>query len=92
MYADILAAPFRGGTVCVAAVEAFVTALSVVVEPTTRRVARGAAALRAAHVSLRRPGALLLAAGNWLHAAHVVSAEAAWPRYKARASVISSVI
>jgi hypothetical protein len=58
------------------------------VEPLTATMARRAAALRARHPALRLPDALVLATGELLDAAAILTAARAWARVSLRARVI----
>lgn len=87
-YAEVLVAPMRKGATAVAALEAFLEDLVIQVEPLTADIARGAATLRAASPSIRLPDALVLATGDALDAAAVLTRDAAWPAVSARARVI----
>ena len=79
-YAEALVGPSRDGPDKVAIVDAFVDALPAAVEPASRVIARGAAALRAAHGrGLRLPDALVLATGSALGADLVLTTDAGWP-------------
>ena len=79
-YAEILVAPLRQGAAGGDAVDAFLDALPVSVEPATREIARRAAELRARHgARLRLPDALVVATAVVLDARRVVTTDARWP-------------
>ena len=79
-YAELMVGPRRAGRDAVATVDAFVDALPATVEPATRDIARGAAALRDSHGrSLRLPDALVLATADHIGADVVLTTDAAWP-------------
>jgi predicted nucleic acid-binding protein len=87
-YAEILVGPYRRSAAAVATADQFLAAIAATVEPITREIARGAAALRAVHRSLRLPDALVLATADALGAAAVLTADADWPRISPRARII----
>lgn len=62
--------------------------LAAEVAPISREVGRRAAQLRAAHPSLRLPDALVLATGDVLEAAAVLTTDRRWSRYGRRVRVI----
>lgn len=78
-YAECLVGPSRRGADAVAVVEALIDALPATVEPISRSVARGAAALRASGgTALRLPDALVLATAEALGADRVITTDARW--------------
>jgi predicted nucleic acid-binding protein len=87
-YAEVLVAPARRGARAVDRVEEALSALALRVEPATRAIARAAAVLRARHRALRLPDALVLATGEVLGAAKVLTADHDWPGISRRAQVI----
>ena len=87
-YAEVLVAPMRHSPTAVASLDEFIDDLGIQVEPATREIARAAAAMRAANPTLRLPDALVLATGEVLEAAVVLTGDAAWPRMSARARMI----
>ena len=87
-YAEALVAPYRIGDLEVASLEAFISDLPVRVEPISAEIAHAAARLRARHRSLRLPDALVIATGEVLEAAVVLTADAAWTKISKRARVI----
>lgn len=84
-YAEILVGPYRRGPEAVTIVDRFIADLAIRVIPITEQIARHAAALRSQHAALRLPDALVLATGDLLEASIVLTADAAWPRWHARA-------
>jgi predicted nucleic acid-binding protein len=90
-YAEALVGPSRRGAEAVALVDAFLDALPAAVEPTTREVAREAAALRARHGrGLRLPDALVLATAAVVGAAQILTTDAGWPDLGAPVRVVGA--
>jgi predicted nucleic acid-binding protein len=87
-YAEVLVGPLRRGGSVASTVDEVLADLRITVAPITREIARRAAALRAAHSRLRPPDALVLAAGEILDAARVLTADRAWPRISRRARLV----
>ncbi len=87
-YAETLVGPSRRGPAAVKAVDALLSDLAAEVAPLSREVARRAAQLRATHPSLRLPDALVLATGDALEAAAVLTTDRRWSRYGRRVRVI----
>jgi PIN domain nuclease of toxin-antitoxin system len=87
-YAEVLVGPARRGAAPMAAVDETITELGIRIEPLTRDIASHAARLRATHRSLSLPDAFVLATGDVLDAAAVLTADRAWPRLSRRARVI----
>jgi predicted nucleic acid-binding protein len=87
-YAEILGDPYRHGPESVATAERLVSDIPFRVAPITREIARAAAQLRAQRQSLRLPDAFVLATGNVLDAAPVLTADRAWLRVSPRARMI----
>jgi predicted nucleic acid-binding protein len=78
-YAEAMVGPQRSDRDAATTVDAFIDALPATVEPATRDIARGAAALRARHGrSLRLPDALVLATAEALGADCVLTTDAGW--------------
>jgi predicted nucleic acid-binding protein len=88
VYAEVLVAPMRHSPNAVASLDAFIDDLGIQVAPATREIARQAAMLRAANAALRLPDAFVLATGEVLDAAVVLTGDAAWPRLNMRARLI----
>lgn len=87
-YAELLVEPYRHGGAAVRKTEAFIADLGMRVEPVTRDIARRAAALRAKVPSLKLPDALVLATGDALAGATVLTADRAWPAIGKRVRAI----
>jgi predicted nucleic acid-binding protein len=88
VYAEVLVAPMRHGPTAVASLAEFIDDLGIQIAPATGEIARQAAALRAVNPALRLPDAFVLATGEVLDAAVVLTGDAAWPRFNARARLI----
>lgn len=88
VYAEILVAPYRTGAEAVAEVEAFLSDFSVEVEPITSAVARAAARLRSARMSLRIPDALVLATADEIGAEIVLTGDESWQKVSRRVTVV----
>jgi predicted nucleic acid-binding protein len=88
VYAEVLVGPYRLEPAAVAKAEQAITELGMRVEPLTAAMARRAAAVRARHPALRLPDALVLATGEILDAAAILTADRAWPRFSRRVRVI----
>ena len=79
-YTELLVGPLRQKPASDAAVDEFLEALPVIIEPATREIARAAAELRARHGSrLRLPDALVAATAIALGADRVLTTDAQWP-------------
>ena len=87
-YAEVLVGPYRRGSSAVRRVEEFVADLGMRIEPLTREIASRAAQMRAKAASVRLPDALVLATGDALRAARVLTADRAWLGISKRARVI----
>jgi predicted nucleic acid-binding protein len=87
-YAEVLVRPLQRGPAAGAVVDAVVADLGIRVEPITGEIARRAAGLRASHPRLRLPDALVLATGDALDAARILTADGLWPQVSRRARVI----
>jgi predicted nucleic acid-binding protein len=77
-YAEVLVGPYRHGRAAVRKTEDFITELGMRIEPLTRDIARRAAASRAKVPTLRLPDALVLATGQGLAGATILTADRAW--------------
>ena len=88
VYAEVLVAPLRHGSAAVASLEAFISDFGMRIVSLTPEIARRAAALRAATPSLRLPAAFVLATGDALEAAVVLTGDEAWPKLSARARLM----
>jgi predicted nucleic acid-binding protein len=88
VYAEVLVGPVRVGAPAVASLDQFIGDFGMHIAPLTPEVARFAASLRAAIPSLRLPDAFVLATGEALDAAIVLSADGAWPKVSARVRLI----
>jgi len=76
--AEVLVGAYGRGRDAVATVDGFVAEVGIRIEPVTARIARRAAQLRARHPRLRLPDALVLATGEVIEAATIVTADRAW--------------
>lgn len=74
-YSEILVGAIAAGAGAVDEVERFLKALAIRIEPIGVEIARSAAHLRASRRTLRLPDALLLATGDVLDAARVLTAD-----------------
>jgi predicted nucleic acid-binding protein len=88
VYAEVLVGPLRVGPRAVASLEQFIGDFGMRIAPLTPEVARFAASLRAATPSLRLPDAFVLATGEAMNAAIVLTADGAWPKLSARVRLI----
>jgi len=89
-YAECLVSPSRRGLEAVATTDRFVDALPARVEPASRAIAAGAAALRATHGrTLRLSDALVVATARVLGADRIVTTDARWPALGIVVDVIS---
>ncbi len=88
VYAEVLVGPVRHGPAAVASLERFIGDFGMRITPLTPDVARLAASLRAHTPSLRLPDAFVLATGDVLNAAVVLTGDLAWPKLSARARSI----
>lgn len=88
VYAEILAAPYRGGAEAVGEVEAFLADFGIRIEAMTPAMARTAAQLRSESRSLRLPDALVLATGDELGADTVITGDETWARISRRVTLI----
>lgn len=79
-YAETLVAPLRDGPAGGDAVDGFLDAMPVSVEPATRQIARQAVELRARHGNrLRLPDALVVATAIVLGADRILTTDGRWP-------------
>ena len=88
VYAEVLVGPYRRGPAPVVKVEQLVADLALRIEPLTATMAKRAAALRAQHPALTLPDAFVLATGDVLEAAGVLTADRSRPRVSRRARTI----
>ena len=77
-FAEVLVGASRLGTEAIRKTEAFVDSVVDLVQPIDREVAKAAAALRARHMSLRLPDAMVIAAGRVKGASAILTADARW--------------
>ena len=84
--AETLVVPSRRGRLEVA--RGAIEGMLIRVEPVTDAIAQEAARLRATHVSLRLPDALVIATGNYLDAVTVLTADRKWARLSSRVRLI----
>lgn len=77
-FAEVLVGASRLGTEAIRKTEAFVDSVVDLVQPIDREVAKAAAALRARHMSLRLPDAMVIAAGRVTGASAILTADARW--------------
>jgi predicted nucleic acid-binding protein len=88
-YAECLVHPARRGEPSMAAVDAYLEALPVSIEPVTHAIARRAAGLRAKHGKhLRLPDALVVATALELEANRILTTDTGWPRLTVEVEVI----
>jgi hypothetical protein len=87
-HAESLVGPTRRGPGSLASFDEFIAGFAIRIEPLSREVARRTAALRARHPRLRLPDALVLATGDVLDAALILTADAAWQSVSPRVQVI----
>ncbi len=87
-YAEALVGVYHVGPSGVATVEQCLQAFAMRVEALTSEIAHRAAWLRSQRLSLRLPDAFVLATGDILNAALVLTGDAAWPRISPRARLI----
>ena len=85
VYAETLVRPFREGAAAVAKVERFYADFAIRIEPLTPDVARRAAELRSRRAGLKLPDAIVLATGESLSAAAILTADDEWSRVSRRA-------
>lgn len=91
-YAELLVGPLRQKPASGVAVDEFLEALPVIIEPATREIARAAAELRARHGGrLRLPDALVVATAVELKADHVLTTDARWPDLRIAIEVIGTM-
>jgi predicted nucleic acid-binding protein len=88
VYAEVLVGPLRHGPPAVVSLQQFISDFGIRIEPLTPAIARLAASLRVATPSLRLPDAFVLATGEALGAAIVLTADAAWPKLSARVRLL----
>ncbi|MEK6719919.1 MAG: PIN domain-containing protein [Chloroflexota bacterium] len=90
-YAELLVGPLRQKPASDAAVDEFLEALPVSIEPATREIARAAAELRARHGGrLRLPDALVVATAIELKADRVLMTDAQWPDLRIVVEIIAT--
>jgi len=77
-FAEVLVGASRLGPQGMARTEAFVDSIVDQVSPIDRTVAKVAAALRAAHKSIRLPDALVIAVGRSVGASAILTADTRW--------------
>jgi len=91
-YAALLVGPLRQRPPSDAAVDEFLEALPVTIEPARREIARTAAGLRASHGGrLRLPDALVVATGITLDAERVLTTDSRWPEVGIRVEVVGAI-
>lgn len=88
VYSEVLVGPFRYGPSAVASLDQFIGDFGMRIASLTPDIARRAASLRASSPSLRLPDALVLATGDVLDAAVILTGDAAWAKLSARARPI----
>lgn len=87
-FAEVLVGASRLGPKATARTEAFVDSIVDLVPPIDRNVAKIAAALRAAHKSIRLPDALVIAVGRSVGASAIVTADARWRAADKRVQIL----
>lgn len=91
-YAELLVGPLRQKPPSDAAVDEFLEALPVTVEPATREIARTAAELRARHGGrLRLPDALVVATAIALGSDRALTTDSRWPDVWMRVDVVGAM-
>lgn len=85
-YSEALVVPWRRASADAA--DRALADLAIRVEPLSREIARRAAQLRSRQEALRLADAIVLATGDVLEAAAVLTADRRWPRFSKRARVI----
>jgi predicted nucleic acid-binding protein len=88
VYAEVLVGPIRKGPPAVNSLEEFINDFGMQIAPLTADVASRAAVLRATNPSLRLPDAFVLATGEALDPAVVLTGDRAWLRFSTRARLI----
>ena len=88
VYAEILVGPLRHGAEAVESMELFIHDFAMQIIPLDASIAREAASMRARTASLRLPDAFVLATGEVLKAAAVLTGDSTWPRLSERAELI----
>jgi len=78
-FAEILVGPSRKGPAAVTVVRDLVGRVPIDVEPLGAEVAVAAAAIRAAHPSLKLPDALVIATAGHLRADYLITTDRNWP-------------
>ena len=86
-YSETIVDPARRGVAHVAAVDGFLDSFPIRILPIDREIGRRAAELRAKH-RLGLPDALVLASGDVLNAAVVLTADAKWIKLSRRVVVV----
>jgi predicted nucleic acid-binding protein len=86
--AEVLVGASRQGAEVVAALESRIDVLVSEVREIDRAVARNAARLRAAHPSIKLPDALVIATGQVVDAASVLTGDKRWDGVDARVRVV----
>lgn len=86
-YAEALVRPFRRGAAAIAEVDETIDDLAIEVVAISRSIAHRAAGIRARHPSTALPDALVVATGEEF-GERVLTADASWRRFGARAEVI----
>ena len=89
-YAETLVQPFRAGGRRPAVLDAFLDATPIRIEPIGREIARLAARLRARRSSLRLPDALVIATGEVIDAAEILTTDLELRRVSRRVVPIAS--
>lgn len=87
-YSEVLVDPARRGRDALAVTREFVADLALRIAPLDSGIAQRAAALRAAHRSLRLPDALVLATADVLNADSVLTADRSWTKVSERVHAI----
>jgi predicted nucleic acid-binding protein len=85
-YAEVLVGPARSGRLAEA--KARMARLILSIEPITQPIAERAAAIRARHPGVKLPDALVLAVGDELNAAAVLTGDSSWRRIAKRVQVV----
>jgi predicted nucleic acid-binding protein len=89
-YAEILVGVFRRRAGSAEALERFLADTGLDLLPVTQAMALFSARLRAKHLALRLPDALILATAEVLGAGSLLTADARWNRYSALTTVVAA--
>jgi predicted nucleic acid-binding protein len=88
VYAEVLVGPMRHGAPALVSLEQFVLDFAMQIAPLSPEIARQAASIRAQTPSLRLPDAFVLATGDVLEAANVLTGDRSWAKLSPRVQLI----